>query len=504
MDADTCLVLLVRLIAPVLALLAPCASAQAAPIPTLDGIPGPCDVSTSGTAYACDPASYPCARRTMSCDVIRRGATDISLSLGGEQRHAGRGIIAIGSSEPLQPGETVQLRWKRPSSGAVLAVQARGARRARTVVLALRWRPTWVRVTANADGSLLVESARRSGTIPPEVEEPVTWAPRSAKIAAHRILGALTLRRDVVTSLRTVCAALAPGVAELFLRDAASDEYDVDPCVVALYFHVVGGENDPPVDAMTHAATRVRVRGNRAIVSSRLTFRYRQGRESSRPKPRTVTARALLVRDPDGVWSLATVTPLLGQYALADGRPWTDRQLERGYRSEARHGWAEAAARVHEQAVFDAASVDATAPEPCSPPMRSDPAGDVTVFGGFAPARRPLEHLDADLVETGRTADCLAIRTAGPLAARFTVLTSLLDIVVRDGRVLVTTREGEGTNRLPVAGVVAHLEPSRLVVRLPAKVSPGDGFILRVGPEGASYDDHDELPNSLNGRSARQ
>lgn len=478
-------------------------AASAATLPTVADVPAACrGISTmdSAVAYACDPANYACDRWKSYCWPVGGGASGVSLMLNGRRQQVLDRLAASRDSEPLQPGETLELRWRKPSARAVLGVSVAGARSPQTVVLALRWRPSWVRVTAHADGSLRVASARRSGVIPPQTWPEVTWRPRSARLAAERIVRALEIQRDISMSLRTLCASLAPGLAELHVRDI---EGEPDPCTVSLYFRAVGGENVPHVRSTTHKGTRVRVRGNRAILSTRLTHRYSEDGGDG-PPPRTVAARALLVRAADGIWSLATLDPLLGRSALHHVRPYTDAQLARAYARDAALGREEAAARARAKAAFDAATVDATGLEPCQPPLRSDPAGDVMV-GGPDLARRPSEHLDVDLVETGLAPGCLAIRTTGPLPARLRLETSTLAIIVRDGRVLVVTTDGDH-DELPVAGVAARLEPTRLVVRMPVMLPIGDTLHLWAERGGVEYHDADtsrEELYALNERASR-
>lgn len=470
------------------------AAAAAAEIPTVDEIPPECQATETmgGTAYACDPRGYACDEHMSWCSSIRRGARSVALTLGTERRSRARGIVDVGSSEELHPGETVELRWRTPSSRAVLAVMARGAKERRRIVLALRWRPAWVRVTANADGSLTVQSERRSGVIAAEAWTEVVWDPRSAREAARRIVGALEMRDGTWTGLRTLCAALAPGVAEHFAREI-DDEDDV-ACVAGIYLAGFGGEGSPDVESTTHAATKVRIQGDQAILSTRLTHRYDEGR------PRTVTARALLVRGADGVWSLATIWPLLGRWAAVESATLSDRQLARMHAQDAARGRRAAAKRARKQAVRDAATVTATASEPCAPPMRPDPLGDVMANAGPDLSRRPFEHPDADLVETGLLPNCVVIRTAGPLPKRFDVETSRLRIEVRDGRVLAeTARQTPEEDEVLITGLVARLEPARLVVQTPVHVQVGHTPHLFTDPEGFSYHDADKPRAQLYG-----
>ncbi|UUY03927.1 hypothetical protein LRS13_25310 [Svornostia abyssi] len=463
------------------------AGASAASIPRIDDLPSACGGSAnmSGTAYACDPEGQACEEFGGWCSEVPRGAEGVSLTLGSERRARRRGILYVGSGEELQPGETVELRWRRPSSRAVLAVVAAGAKVSRTIVLALRWRPTWVRVTANEDGSVTVTTARVSGVIAPEVWPDVTWRERSAIGAAHRILRALSLRRDLWTSLRRVCAALAPGVGEYFARDVVDDD-GVEVCPIPLYFAVVGGDNVPHVRRTDHAATRVRVKGDRAVLSTRLTHRFGDQR-----RPSTVTARALLLRGADGIWSLATPLRLFALGTLDDTTPYTDAQLRGEFTRMVAEGRREAASRARTRAAFEAATVTGDAPQPCRPATRPDPRGDVMISGD-ALARHQRDHLDVDLVELGVSATCVLIRTAGPLPVRFTLRASALEITVKDGRVLATTGD-RSYDAKPVRGIVAHLEPSLFVLRTPTKHRADGSIDLSVGRDD-EYHDTDWVP----------
>lgn len=481
-SADACPVLLRLLVLVALALAMGSASASAASIPTIDDIPTACEhtSSFSGTAYACDPAGHACEDFGGWCDEIRRGARHVSLALGSERRARPRGIVDVGSGEELQPGETVELRWQGASSRAVLAVVVAGAKESRVIVLALRWQPTWVRVTANEDGSVAVTSARVSGVIAPGVWPDVTWRERSAAGAAHGILRALSLRHDLWTSLRTVCAALAPGVGDYYVQDFVDDD-GVEACPVPMYFAVVGGENAPHVRWTEHTDTRVHVRGDRAVMRTRLTHHF----GDQRP-PSTVTARALLLRGADGIWSLATPWPLLALTTLEDPTPFTDAELRDWYTKVAAQGRRRAAEIARDRASYEAATVPADSPQPCRPSTRPDPRGDVMISGD-ALARRQADHLDVDLVELGVSPTCVLIRTAGPLPARFTVRTSSMEITVKDGRVLATTGD-RYYDAKPVRGMVAHLDASLFVLSMPTKQSTDGSIDLAVGRNDEYHD----------------
>ena len=99
----------------------------------------------------------------LACDSGRE-ARDIDLRVGGRRARPTRelGIGQFDGAEPLQAGETVTLRWKHPSSHAILAVWATAPRGTRMVVLDLRARPTSVEVAAQPGGALRVTTP--SGT----------------------------------------------------------------------------------------------------------------------------------------------------------------------------------------------------------------------------------------------------------------------------------------------------------------------------------------------------
>src|SRR3954463_8490913 len=171
--------------------LALAAPAGAAPLTRAD-LPGACREAGGEyvVALACDPAH-------------RAAQTHLRLGAAEGDHPSGRGIARLASAEPLQPGETVSLRWRHPSARAVLSVTAMAPRRPRRVILDLRARPESIDVTAQADGSLTVVTpagaagarggdppAGRAAAAPPAWLE-VAWQARRAHAAAAQLLGAV-------------------------------------------------------------------------------------------------------------------------------------------------------------------------------------------------------------------------------------------------------------------------------------------------------------------------
>ena len=156
----------------------------------------------------------------------------------------------------------------------------------------------------------------------------------------------------------------------------------------------------------------------------------------------------LLVRDAQGIWRLATIEPVLPLYAVQHRRAATDAELARLYRADARTGRQTAAAAARLQAERAAATVDATAPAPCAIALAGDRAGDVVVQESDSRARDQVAHADVDLVGLGVSGSCVALRSAGPLPARFEVHlrddhAHELQVSVVDGRVLVQDATNE-------------------------------------------------------------
>ncbi len=313
----------------------------------------------------------------LACDPEGRAA-QIHLRLGGaEGRHSyGCGIARLDSAEPLQPGETISLRWRRPAARAVLSVTAMAPERPRTVILDLRSRPTSVDVTAQADGSLVVTTPAGSDALPPPAPLDAGWEPRSAHAAAHQLLNAVDRMERSTQALATLCAALDRDVFayyQLLLGDP--QRY---PCPSGLGFFVFGDENVPRPTSTVHHGAALAIHSGRAVLRTTLTHRYHPSSRSD-PTRLTVRARTLLVRDGTGIWRLATVEPLLPLVAVSHRRAFTDAELTRLYRHGAADGRKAVADAARRDAAREAATVDGAAPAPCAAPLAGDPPGDVVV-----------------------------------------------------------------------------------------------------------------------------
>src|SRR3954465_9959038 len=415
--------------------LALAAPAGAAPLTRAD-LPGACRGAGGEyvVALACDPAH-------------RAAQTHLRLGAAEGDHPSGRGIARLASAEPLQPGETVSLGWRHPSARAVLSVMAMGPQRPRRVILDLRARPESVDVTAQADGSLLVVTPAGSAPLAPPASLHVPsqarpdgrWAPRTAHAAAAQLLGAVDRMERSSRALATLCAALDRdvfGYYELLFGDP--QRY---PCSSGLGFFVFGDENVPRPTSTVHRGAALAIHRGRAVLRTTLTHRYRPDSDSD-PTRVTVRARALLVRDAAGIWRLATVEPLLPLVAVQHRAAFTDAELARLYRHGAAEGRKAVADAARRDAAREAARVDAAGPAPCAVPLAADPPGDVVVQESEDRARDQAASAGVDLVGAGLSGGCLAVRTAGPLPARFAL--SLLDarnrtleVSVADGRAVV-------------------------------------------------------------------
>jgi hypothetical protein len=463
----------------VLATLALAAPAGAAP-PTRPDLPNACREAGGEyvVALACDPEGR---------------AAGIDLRLGGlrAERVGEARRARLASAEPLQPGETVSLRWSHPSPRAVLSVTAMAPDRPRRVVLDLHARPASVDVTAQLDGSLLVVTPARSATVPAPLSLDVAWAPRTAHAAATRLLGAVDRMERSKRALATLCAALDREVFAYYqLLFADPQRY---PCPSGLGFVVFGDENVPRPMATIHRGSALTIGRGRAILSTTLTHRYVPYSSSDRERL-AVHARALLVRDAAGIWRLATIEPLLPLVAVEHRRPFTDAELARLYRHGRAEGRKAAADAARRDAARLAATVDAAAPAPCAATLAGEPTGDVVVLESDFRARDQAANAGVDLVGAGPAGRCLAVRSAGPLPSRFEVelrdaRNRELEIGVAEGRAVVldATDEDEPPKALP--GAVAHLDADGLVVALPVALSGAVTVTLSLERSEVSYSD---------------
>jgi hypothetical protein len=483
-----------RAVATAIALAATAPAAAPAAPATRPGLPGLCRDwgGDRVVALACDPASK---------------ARAIDLRLGGRRAAPTHtlGVGRVAGAEPLQAGETVTLRWRHPSSRAVLAVWATGPRGTRMVVLDLRARPASVNVAAQPGGALRVTTPAGSGTVgAAPLPAPVVWQPRSARAAATAVLVAVD-RLERERGIRTLCAALDPDVfpaLNLLFGDPA--KY---PCPSGLAFRVYGDENVPTPTSTTHRGSSLAVDGGRALLSTTLVHRYRPY-STGDPERLVVRARVLLVRDPRGIWRLGTIAPLLPLVAVTHRRAFTDAELARRYRADVRDGRAAAALYAGLQAQRDAATVDASAPAPCSVAPRGDPAGDVVVQESSYRARDQTANAGLDLVGAGAAGGCIALRTAGPLPASFQV--DLRDggdrslrATVTAGRVLVEDTTNDDDLPKPVAGIAAHLDPDGLIVSLPQPLKAPVTLMLGVERNDLTYSDDATTARATSRRCAR-
>jgi hypothetical protein len=472
-----------RVIVGALLSLALAAPAGAAPLTRTD-LPGACREAGGEyvVALACDPAHR---------------AAQTTLRLGGAQgdHPSGRGIARLEGAEPLQPGETVSLRWRRPSADAVLSVTAMGPQRPRRVILDLRARPESVDVTAQADGGLVVVTPAGSATVGPPASLDVPWEARTAHAAAAQLLGAVDRIERSSRALATLCAALDREVSAYY--EQLFGDPQRYPCSSGLGFFVFGDENVPRPTSTVHRGAALAIHRGRALLRTTLTHRFRPYSDSD-PTRLTIRARALLVRDGAGIWRLATVEPLLPLVAVEHRRAFTDAELARLYRHGAAEGRRSAADAARRDAAREAATVDAAGPAPCAATLAGDPAGDVVVQASEFRARDQAASAGVDLVGAGLTGRCLAVRSAGPLPARFTV--SLLDarnrtlqVSVADGRAVVLDTTDEDAASKPLPGAAAHLDPDGLVVALPAALSGAVTVTLALERAQISYGDDARL-----------
>jgi hypothetical protein len=429
----------------------------------------------------------------LACDPDKRAAgIHLRLGAGAADPSNERGIAQLSGREPLLPGETLTLTWSHPSSHAVLAVKVSAPQGPRDVVLDLRARPARVDVIAQAGGALQVTTPAGSATVPAApAPDAVSWEPRNAHAAATALLAAVDRMERSASALRTLCAALDRDVFsnfELLFGDPL--RY---PCVSGLAFSVFGDENVPRPTSTVHRGASLAVHRGRALLRTTLTHRYSSSSLSD-PKRLVVPARMLLVRDAQGIWRLATIEPLLPLYAVEHRRAATDSELARLYRIDAGTGRQTAAAAARLQAARVAATVDGTAPAPCAIALAGDPAGDVVVQESEFRARDQVAHADVDLVGLGVSGSCVALRSAGPLPARFEVhlrdeRQHDLAITVADGRVLVQDAADEAAGLKPIRGVAAHLDADGLVLALPLTLSGTVDAMLSVELDELSYSD---------------
>jgi hypothetical protein len=459
--------------------LAAAAPAAAQPV-TRPALPGFCRDwgGDRVVALACDPG---------------REARQIDLRLGTARARATHtlGVGQFDGAEPLQPGETVTLRWTHPSPRAVLAVWSASVQGPHMVVLDLRSRPESVEVAAQAAGALQITTPAGTETIgAPSAPADVVWRPRTARAAATQLLSAMDRLESSPVGVGTLCAALDRDVFAFF--DQLLGDPSRYPCPSGMTFMVFGDENVPHPTATVHRGSALAVHGGRAQLRTRLTHRYRQS-STFDSKRLVVDARVLLVRDAQGIWRLATVDPLLPLVAVEHRRPFTDAELDHLYRSGVRAGRKAAAAAARLQAQRAAATADGSAPTPCSVALRGDPVGDVVVQESDFRARDQRANAGLDIVGVGAAGRCVALRTAGPLPASFEVQLLAGDnrelrVTVAAGRVLVEDVTEDATPK-PLQGAAAHLDTDGLVLSLPAALAAPIRITLEIERDQVSYGD---------------
>lgn len=454
------------------ALTSPSASAAAGEgIPTRDLLPLDCAQQGASNESA------------FACDLGTSGVRGARIALGSDAFTATArwDQLGVGGFEPLLPGERLVLDWPRPSARGLLSLRVRSPRGAYTTVLELGWRPRHVEVTVLADGALSVQTAARSGIVPvPRWLAPIEWRPRSARAAAEQILSAVDRFSRSITAMQTICAALDPEVAPRYFEPGE----DKDACLIALFWF--GDENVPHVRTSRHEGLSLRISGARAVFRTRLSHVFR--RDAGPPRV-SLTVRALLARDAQGIWRLATPVPLLPNSAVFSPTTFTDRRLAADYRDELASGRRWARSHARRRAAEAAAAVTASATPPCTVATAPDPAGDVVVERSEQVTRRPGEHLDVDITEAGRSATCIALHTRAPLPAAFEVAAGAFTIVVREGRVFIE----QGDDAL-VRVIGASLTADTLVVALPRGLETSCGIELAADVEGVDYGDRSACP----------
>jgi hypothetical protein len=145
---------------------------------------------------------------------------------------------------------------------------------------------------------------------------------------------------------------------------------------------------------------------------------------------------------------------------------------------------------------------DENVPRPTSTTHRgsalaADPRGDVVVQEASERARDQAAHADVDLIGVGLAGRCLAIRSAGPLPARFEITLRddrdapdrEVEVAVTDGRVVVLDTTEDDIVPKPLRGAAAHLDPDGLVVTLPVTVSGTVQVVLGVDRSQVRYSD---------------
>ena len=428
-----------------------------------------------GAAHAARPARRRAARPAASTSspwpATRRTAlrrpTCASAPRKGDHP-SGRGIARLASAEPLQPGETVSLRWRHPSADAVLSVTAMAPQRPRRVILDLRARPESVDVTAQADGSLRGRHARRQRDASPRRRRSTCPGSRARRTPRPRSCWA---RSIAWSARRGRCRRCAPrSTARCSATTSCSSAIRSATRARAAWAssssatRTSRGRRRPSI-----AARRSPIHGGRARAAHDARRIATTPYSSSDPTRLTVRARVLLVRDGAGIWRLATVEPLLPLVAVEHRRAFTDAELARLYRHGAAEGRKAVADAARRDAAREAATVDAAGPAPCAVPWpairratsssrrassaratrRRAPASTSSAPDGPAAAWRCARRGPAARASRCR---CSTRATARSRSASPTAAWSCSD----------TTDEDAAPKPLP--GAAAHLDPDGLVV----------------------------------------
>lgn len=464
-------------------------------------------LGSENAVFACDPQG---GGRRIS---LRLGEEQVSLytddaSIVATHSELGDGASrSIGRDEPLHAGETVVLDWPAPSARAELAIKAFTPYGVRTVVLRLSWRPEHVEVTVRSDGSLEVVSPERTEVVAaPTAPRPESsfWQVRSAREAADRVLWVVDHLADRGQSdavMHTLCAGLHPDIYAFYgiARQLRGVDIPDDlrwSCTEEMSGRAYDLEGVFELRSSRHVGRSLRVSGRRAVLRTTIVNRFRLNEGFVRA---VIHARVLLIKDRQGIWRLASfnaVLPALNQPAIPrEEDEYAGRSLDRWYQYQRREAAGFQAAYDREQADRRAARVAAGTQPPCTVGWRVDPEKDVEVEISDRVTRRPLEHLDVDLVAAGFGGRCLGVRTSGALPTRFKIWLSVGDqayhvLVDRGHRTVLATRGTFEDHVVP--GIEASISDHELIVRFARAipVNPGSAALgIAASPMGIRYSD---------------
>ncbi|MBJ7330379.1 MAG: hypothetical protein JHC95_10805 [Solirubrobacteraceae bacterium] len=344
-----------------------------------------------------------------------------------------------------------------------------------------------------ADGGLDVRSPGRTDVVPapgPPPPESSFWHVRSAAEAADRVLWVVDHladggRRDQV--MHTLCAGLHPDVYPVYgrarqLRGIDDHPFLQLPCFEAVSLDV-GGRNAGWRSSRHHGRS-LRIRGGRAVLRTTIVHRYDADMEI--PSRVVIPARILLIKDGEGVWRLASFRAIFANSVIHDSQRerYDDRSLEATYQFQRHRGARYQSGYDREQADLRAAQTVAGTAQPCAPAWHADPGGDVEVRANGQHTRQSREHLDVDLTAASFDGQCLAVRTAGALPAKFRVAMNVGEDGAGDSREYhVDVDRGQRTavatygtfdDRTVLVGQ-ASLSDHELVVRFPTVIAQDPG-----------------------------